>query len=308
MKLIVFSLPGNEALGASIGGDLSADMGEATIRSFPDEETYVRIHSDVTDGCVALVCTLNQPDRKLLPLYFMSRTAKELGARCTCLVVPYLAYMRQDTRFQPGEGVTSTYFGQLVSGFADGLVTVDPHLHRRSSLSEVYSVPNKVLHAADYVAEWIVANVPDPVLIGPDSESEQWVSNVAACAKAPYTVLEKHRRGDRDVEVSIPSVTEHTDRTPVLIDDIISTARTMIATVGHLRNAGMKAPVCVGVHAIFAGNAYRELMEAGAARVVTCNTIPHESNGIDLSGALADDVRSLMRTFDIIAEPQHPTS
>ena len=295
MKPIVFPLPGNEALGASIGELLSAEMGEMMIRSFPDGETYVRIDSDVEGRCAVLVCTLHDPDRKVLPLYFLSRTAKELGARCTCLVAPYLAYMRQDRRFQEGEGVTSTYFGRLISGFADSLLTVDPHLHRRSSLSEDYSIPSGVLHAADHIADWIRTNVANPVLIGPDSESEQWVSDVAAQVGAPYIVLEKHRHGDREVDVSIPSVAEYRNHTPVLIDDIISTARTMIETVGHLKRSAMGPPICIGVHAVFAGNAYRELMDAGAAQVVTCNTIPHESNGIDLSGALADGVRKLMK-------------
>ena len=86
---------------------------------------------------------------------------------------------------------------------------------------------------------------------------------------------------------------EYKNHTPVLVDDIISTARTMIETVGHLKKAGMKAPVCIGVHAVFAGNAYQDLKKAGA-KVVTCNTIPHESNGIDLSSILAARVLASM--------------
>jgi ribose-phosphate pyrophosphokinase len=45
--------------------------------------------------------------------------------------------------------------------------------------------------------------------------------------------------------------------------------------------------VCVGVHAVFAGSAYEDLLAAGASRVVTCNTIVHSSNAIDLSDDLA---------------------
>ena len=239
------------------------------------------------------MATLHQPDEKLLPLYFLSQTAKSLGAKCTCLVAPYLAYMRQDKVFKPGEGVTSDYFGKLISGFADSLITVDPHLHRRSSLSEVYNIPSEVVHAANAISRWVKENVENPVLVGPDSESEQWVSEVATAAGAPFIVLEKTRHGDRDVDVSVPQVEEFKRHTPVLVDDIISTARTMIETVGHLKNAGMKAPVCIGVHAVFAGSAYQDLINAGA-EVVTCNTIPHESNKIDLSSILAARVLATM--------------
>lgn len=91
MKTILFALPGNEELNAKLVQQLQAETGEVTIRQFPDGETYVRIHSEVKDKCVVMVATLHQPDEKLLPLYFLSKTGKSLGAKCTCLVAPYLA-------------------------------------------------------------------------------------------------------------------------------------------------------------------------------------------------------------------------
>lgn len=294
MKTILFSLPGNEELTALLAQKMDAEVGEATLRKFPDGESYIRILSDVKGKCVVLVCTLHEPDEKLLPLYFLSNTAKSLGAMCTCLVAPYLAYMRQDKVFNEGEGVTSTFFGKLISGFADSMTTVDPHLHRINSLGEVYDIPNKVIHAADAISEWIKDNIKNPVLIGPDSESEQWVSEVAKKAGAPFTVLQKVRHGDRDVEVSVPDVDKYKEATPVLVDDIISTARTMIETVQHLKNAGMKPPICIGIHPVFSGNAYQELLDSGVSKIVTCNTIPHPSNAIDLSDSIAKEVKTLI--------------
>ena len=294
MKTILFSLPGNEELTERLASKMDAEVGEATIRNFPDGESYNRILSDVKGKRVVLVCTLHQPDEKLLSLYFLSKTAKSLGAKCTCLLAPYLAYMRQDKVFNEGEGVTSGFFGELVSGFADSITTVDPHLHRISTLDEVYTVPNKVIRAADTIAEWIKENIENPVLIGPDSESEQWVSEVAKNAKAPFTVLQKVRHGDRNVEVSVPDVEKYTNATPILVDDIISTARTMIETVQHLKKAGMKPPICVGIHAVFSGNAYQDLLDSGVEKIVTCNTIPHPTNAIDLSDVMAKEVKKLM--------------
>lgn len=286
MKNIIFALPGNEQLTEKLAKQLNAEIGETNIRQFPDGETYVQIKSDVKDKKVILVCTLHQPDDKLLPLYFLSKTAIDLGAKCTCLIAPYLAYMRQDRRFNPGEAITSEYFGSLISQFAETLVTVDPHLHRRSSLSEVYGIPSEVVHAANHISDWIKNNVENPILVGPDSESEQWVSVVAKNAGAPFMVLEKIRHGDKDVEVSVPDVENYKNHIPVLVDDIISSARTMIETVQHLKKSGMKDPICIGVHAVFGGNAYQDLKDTGVADIVTCNTIPHPSNKIDISDIL----------------------
>ncbi len=286
MSTIYFALPGNEELTNTLAKREQAEVGKAELRYFPDKETYVRVLSDVKQKDVVLVCTLHQPDDKLLPLYFLSQTVKTLGARSVNLIAPYLAYMRQDKVFNEGEGVTSTYFAKLLSGFADSMVTIDPHLHRRSSLAEIYSIPTKVAHAANHISAWIKNNIDKPVLIGPDAESEQWVADVANKAGAHFTVLKKIRHGDHDVEVSVPQVDEYKTYTPVLVDDIISTGRTMIETINHLKKAGMKAPVCIGVHAVFAGNAYYDIQQAGAASIITCNTIPHLSNQIDISDLL----------------------
>lgn len=111
------------------------------------------------------------------------------------------------------------------------------------------------------------------------------------------------RRGDRDVSVTIPDVERWHNHTPVLVDDIVSTAKTIIETVHHLGRAGLAPPVCIGVHAVFARGAYDELRAAGAAKVVTCNTIPHASNNIDLSADLAraaSDVRARRATGGIL--------
>jgi ribose-phosphate pyrophosphokinase len=144
------------------------------------------------------------------------------------------------------------------------------------------------------VAAWIGAHIERPLLIGPDVESEQWVADVAGKAGAPSVVLEKVRRGDRDVEVSVPEVEQWREHTPVLFDDIISTGHTMIETIRHLREAGMKPPVVVGVHGILAEDAEKRLLEAGAERIVTTNTVAHETNQIDLSGPVAAAVRSVL--------------
>jgi ribose-phosphate pyrophosphokinase len=99
-------------------------------------------------------------------------------------------------------------------------------------------------------------------------------------------VLKKERLGDKEVRVSIPDAEKFRGHTPVLVDDIISTARTMIETIRHLHEAGTKPPVCIGVHGIFAGTAWQDLQDAGVEKIVTSNTISHPTNGIEVSGLM----------------------
>jgi len=198
MSSLVVAIPGSEPQADALCRELGAERAAIEIRTFPDGESYVRIDSPVAGQELIVVCTLDRPDPKLLPLYFVASAAREQGARRIGLVAPYLAYMRQDKQFHPGEAVTSSAFARLLSGFVDWLVTVDPHLHRRSRLEEIYSVPCAVLHAAPPISAWIQQHVERPLLIGPDEESLQWVEAVAKAAGAPYVVLHKQRRGDRD--------------------------------------------------------------------------------------------------------------
>ena len=293
-ELLIAALPGNDALADSLCRVLGAVRAPVEVRRFPDGETYLRYECELTERNLVIVCTLDRPDAKFLPLVFAASAARGLGAASVGLVAPYLAYMRQDLEFKSGEAVTSAIFAIALSRHIDWLVTVDPHLHRRSSLGEIYSVPAIALHAAPLLAEWIAKNVAKPVLVGPDGESEQWVAAVARDAHAPYVVLEKIRHGDRDVTVSIPEVERWRGHTPVLVDDIVSTARTMIETVAHLIGAGMKAPTCIAIHGIFADDAYSNLRDAGAVQVVTTNTILHETNRMDLTALIADCVGRLM--------------
>ena len=291
---LLIAMPGNERLAADLATTLGYEIGRIEIRQFPDGETYLRFITNPAERSIGIVCTLDHPDDKFLPLIFGAATARELGASKVGLISPYLAYMRQDRRFNPGEAVTSRQVAKLLSNAFDWLVTVDPHLHRYGSLAEIYSIPTRIVHAAPLISNWIKSRVNNPLIIGPDSESEQWVSEVAKDAGAPYTVLEKTRRGDRDVEIAVKNLDLLIGRTPILVDDIISSGRTMLEAVRLIGVRGKEKPVCVAVHGLFADKS-DELLEKAAARVVTSNTVPHRTNEIDLTPILAGAVGELTR-------------
>jgi len=295
MSTLLFALPGNESMTAKLAAELDAEMGTLDLRRFPDEELHLRFATPVAGKSAIFVCTLDRPDGKFLPLAFAAATARDLGAAEVGLVAPYLAYMRQDRHFEPGDAETAPIFASCLSRTADWLVTVDPHLHRLKNLSLIYTIPARAQHAAALISKWIADNVADAVLIGPDQESAQWVSAVAKDAGKLFVVLTKTRRGDRDVSVTVPEVERWRNHTPVLVDDIISTGRTMAETLGHLRREKMKPAICIGVHAVFAPSAYAELKRYEPARIVTTNTIGHETNVIDVAGLLADGIRALRR-------------
>jgi ribose-phosphate pyrophosphokinase len=298
MSRVLMCFPAQAELGRALAGRLRARFAEVAWRRFPDGESLVAIDEDVRGADVAFLASLHRPDEAMLPLRFAAETAREFGARSIGLVAPYLGYLRQDARFHTGEAVSARLFARLLEGSFDWLVTVDPHLHRIATMRDLFAIPACNVAAAPAIAAWIGANVTDAVLIGPDAESAQWVQQVARLAGVPGQVLEKVRRGDREVETTLPDATAAHGRTPVLVDDIVSTGHTMLATLEHLRALGLPAATCIATHALFAEGACEKLLAAGAARVVSTDTIPHPTNAIGIAALLAAGVEPLFGQSD----------
>ena len=283
---VFLPLPGNEALAASLASLTGGTLGRVETRRFPDGESYLRLHAELSGQEALLVCTLDRPDAKLLPLLFAAATARRLGSPRVRLVAPYLAYMRQDAIFHPGEALASADFAALISARFDGIVTVDPHLHRVHSLSSLYACPATLVHAAPALARWIRENVRDPLVVGPDAESEQWAAGIAEAAGAPYLVFGKERLGDRQVQLSVPDLRGRQEREPVLVDDIVSSGTTLAAAADALREAGMRSPRCVVVHDLCRPQARRKL-DGLTAGLISTNTVPGPTSRITVDALIA---------------------
>ena len=288
----LYACAGNEPLALQLASEASIGRGMLSWHRFPDGETLVRIDTPPEED-VCILCTLADPDARTVPLLLTAAALRAQGARRVGLVAPYLAYMRQDTMFRPGEAVAARHFGSLLGQRFDWLVTVDPHLHRIHELGEVVSCPSLCLHAAPLLADWIRMNLAAPLLVGPDAESAQWVSAVAARAQAPWCNLRKRRHGDLDVSVAVPQEVLPDGRTAVLVDDIIASGRTLVAAAQALKQRGFAAVHCVAVHGLFAGDAREVLRAGGISQVAVTNSIPQPESRIDLAALLADGVRRL---------------
>lgn len=291
---IVFSFINDNFIANKITSNLHLKRGNVTLRHFPDDESYLKLNSNVKNHHIILVTSLDHPDRKFMPLLLFSNVAKEYGAKSIGLLCPYLGYMRQDERFHSGEAISSNIFAQWISQHFDWLITVDPHLHHHKSLDEIYSIPTRVIHATPSIAEWIINNVETPCIISPNTESSHWIQEVASLTHAPFIILEKIRRGHHQVTASLSDIEKYTNHTPIILDDIISSGQTMIETAHHLSAIGLKPPICIGVHPIFAANSYQTLLNAPISKVITCNTIPHPSNAIDITPLITDALKEFI--------------
>ena len=199
------------------------DYAEISVHHFPDGESLVRLPPELPRQ-VVLCGSLDRPNEKLIELELAAAAALQLGARHLTLVAPYLCYMRQDKAFHPGEAVSQRIIGDLLARRFDTLITVDPHLHRTTTLQQAAPVRRAVaLSAAAPMADRLLGRGDRPLLIGPDEESAQWVSAIAQPAGLDYGVARKRRLGDRDVRIELPDL-DVSGRNVVLVDDVASGA------------------------------------------------------------------------------------
>jgi ribose-phosphate pyrophosphokinase len=258
---------------------------------FPDGELKLTLPPRLPRR-IAILRSLHQPNEKLVELWLAARTARTLGAVTVTLVAPYLAYMRQDRAFAPGEAVSQRHVGVLLGTLFDRVITVDPHLHRVSSLAEVLPRTATVtVSAAPAIGRFLRPRAAGALLVGPDKESAPWVRSAADAAGFDWAVARKVRRGDRRVTVTLPDV-EVRDRRVVLVDDIISTGRTLAQAARKLTRAGASRVDVAVTHALFSAGASHALRAAGVHSIWTTDSVPHATNAIRLAGLLAAALRA----------------
>lgn len=290
MKKIVLSFSYSQILARKIAKKLNAEFSLVKVKEFPDKEKLIQINTDVKNKQIIVVDSLFNPDEKILDICLTADTAKDVGAKQVILVAPYLCYLRQDKRFHKGESISSKTIAKIISPFFSKLITIDPHLHRYKSLGIIYRLKTKVLTANSLIGEYVKTHYTNSVIIGPDEESYQWVEVIAKIAGAEVTVCKKTRFSSRNVKVVLKNNIKIKGKEVIIVDDIISTAHTMIEAAKHVKKYKPKSITCIGVHGLFVENAYKKLKKAGVDSVITTNSIQHITNKIDLSCLISKNI------------------
>lgn len=253
---------------------------------FPDGEIKIRLPVPLPSKAV-LLRSLHQPNTKLVEVLLAARTARELGIQHLTLVTPYLAYMRQDIAFQPGEAVSQKIVGRFLADLFDAVITIDPHLHRISTLQEAIPCPQALaLTAAPLLADFVHSQCADALLIGPDEESAQWIRAAARQHGFDHGVCRKTRHGDKHVEVELPDVPVQA-RSVVLLDDIASSGHTLAQAARLLLQAGAQTVDVAITHALFSGDALQVVRNAGVRHIWSTDAVRHESNCVSIAPLLA---------------------
>lgn len=283
MNSVVQSLPSSSRDGARLASRLGIPFHEIAVHGFPDGE--IRVTAGPPAPTTIVYASLDQPNEKLIALLFAAEALRRGGAKRIVLLAPYICYMRQDIAFRDGEAISQKAIGRLLAGVADRIITVDAHLHRTHDIATVFPGIEAVnLSAMPVIAETLRTEGIDPatVVIGPDAESQPWVSDLAGRIGLSHTVARKERRSDRSVNISFDEPGLIAGRPALMIDDIVSSGGTMMACARALAAAGATTVDAIVTHALFPATLGHDMALAGIRSIRSTHSVPHSTNAFDL--------------------------
>jgi ribose-phosphate pyrophosphokinase len=292
---IVQSLPSSSREAVRLATRLGIPSNEIAIHAFPDGE--IRVAARPAAATTILYASLDHPNEKLIALLLAAEALRRGGAKRLILLAPYLCYMRQDAAFHDGEAISQKAIGSLLAGCVDRVITVDAHLHRTRDIRTVF--PG--IEADNYSAMPAIADAlrkdrldPTTVVVGPDAESEPWVSDLANRLALSHIVAQKIRRGDRSVGLGFPDQTGVRGRPALIVDDIVSSGGTMIACARALAAAGATTIDAVVTHALFPEQLCFELAFSGIRSIRSTHSVPHSTNAIVLDDLFVEALQGEM--------------
>ncbi len=289
MSAVVVAFAEDHAPAERLAAALGIPHHPIHLHRFPDGEALPTVAAG--HETVLLYRSLDRPDGKLMPLLLAADALRRGGAERIVLVAPYLPYLRQDQVFAAGQPLSRDVLGRLLDAPFDGLVTVQPHLHRTANLASVFpSLQVAALSTAELFAH-AIGPASAPLIVGPDCESQPLIAEIAAQLRTDSLVFGKTREGDDDVRLRLPAGTSAAGRRAVLVDDICASGATLETAAKALHAAGALTVEVVVAHALFDEAAAARLRHAGVRRIVSTDSCRHPSNSLFLAGLLADALR-----------------
>lgn len=288
MTLLIATFPETREIAKKVARALRADYTEIFVEDFPDSEFHIELKKNPKNRKVVIMNSLaKDPDRKLIETVLAGGIAKDYGAEKIILMATYFPYLRQDTHFLKYDSFSSKHIIKLFSSF-DKIITIDPHLHRihhmKDWTTKAESISAKML-IADYIKKRFKNNF---TIIGPDGESVQWNKPIADKLGKKVIVLSKTRFSGTKIKQK--DFSGKLEENVIMIDDIISTGKTLAGALELAKKHGAKNLICIGIHGLLINDATKLITKH--AELITTNTIKSKYSKIDVSSLI---IKSLSR-------------
>jgi len=290
MNFLIATFPETKEIAKKVAHSLGAEYTEIYTEDFPDSEYHLALKKDPKNKTVIIISSISKdPNKKLIETLLAGGIAKDYKAKKIILVATYFPYLRQDKHFFNYDSFSSEHILRLFSHF-DKIITIDPHLHRIKKMNDFYYKAENI-SSNNLIADYLKQRFKnDFTIVGPDEESTQWSSKIADILNKKVVILKKTRFSSTKVKVD-DQEKEKLNKNVIIIDDIISTGKTIASALKLAKKQGAKNLVVIGVHGLLVKNAVGIITKN--AELVTTNTIPNKFAKIDVSPIIIKALRKI---------------
>jgi len=272
--MIIAGLSNSKELAESVSRKLNVEYDDLSLRDSSEDELHVNFKSSVKGNKVVLVQSLYPyANHSLFEVLYSASVARDLGAREVIYVAPYMAFFREDNRKEKGECVQQKVVADLLSRNVDAVISVEPHLHQHNFSSKLFSIPFYGLKCGDLLRKYVRENFPKCSVIGFGDRGWKLAKHVDKNA-ALYNKEDSVDYGYDDV---------------LLVDDILASGNTMLRNIKNLKARRINI---LAVHGLFSDNCVDKLKNS-TNKIISCNTVVHETNKIDVSSLIAGKLMEL---------------
>jgi ribose-phosphate pyrophosphokinase len=268
----------SQILATSLARKLRLPVVDVRYSRFPDGEQYLAA-GELDDETIIVGSVVDND--ALVQLLLMIDACDESSNQ---LVLPYMAYARQDKRFKQGEPISARAVARVLGRGVERVITVNIH---EPEILKYFDAPAQNISIAKDIGAYIrTMDIEDPLILSPDDGALLFARDVASAGKWDYDHLEKTRLSGLEVKMA-PKQLCAASRSVVIVDDIISTGGTIATAAGMLYEQGAKEVYAACAHGVFTGGSYARLMATGIRDVICSDTIERGCSRISATGQIA---------------------
>ena len=272
-ELKIFSGSANRELAERICKYVGVPLGQATISSFPDGETYVKIEENIRGHDVFIVQPTSPPtNQHLMELLIMVDAARRASADRITAVIPFFGYARQDRKDQPRVPITAKLVANLLyAAGVNRVLTMDLHAQQ---VQGFFDIPVDHLYSLPVLIKYLRKKLKGKTtVVSPDLGGLKMASAYAEALGANLAIVAKERKSATETE-ALYLIGKVEDRNVLLVDDLTETAGTLTSAASILKKHGARDVYAGVAHAVLVDLAISRLQKSEITELVTTNSTP----------------------------------
>jgi ribose-phosphate pyrophosphokinase len=277
-RLQIFSGNANLSLAQEVASCLNMSLGRAIVGTFENGETRVKLEDNVR-GCDVFVIqpTCTPVNQNLVEMLMLIDALRRASVARVTAVIPYYGYAKQEKKTAGREPIAARLVADMLrAAGTDRVLAMDLHA---PAIEGFFDIPVDHLQAAPLLADHTCrierANT-NAVIVSPDAggvaRANQFREHINNSGLA---IIASHRVGS-GLSKAMEMVGEVEGKTAIVIDDMISTGRTLVDATRVLLERGASEVYACATHGVFASKAFERISQTDVSGVIVTNTIPQQ--------------------------------